>query len=197
MVLTADHGEEFLDHGSASHGHTLFQEVLHEPLIIHAPARLAPRRVSAPVRLIDVTPTLVDLVGLAALPGTQGESLRALLEGKVTSGPASALSEATYGRPLQALQTAGNLKLIHETETGANELFDLNTDPGEQHDLAESEPAVTARLQSELEALTRENRRRRALVSSASAESVVLDSETTERLRALGYLQDDAPAPSP
>ncbi len=197
VVLTADHGEEFLDHGSASHGHTLFQEVLHVPLIIHAPARLTPRRVSAPVRLIDVAPTLVDLVGLAALPGTQGESLRALLEGKVTSGPASALSEATYGRPLQALQTAGNLKLIHETETGANALFDLNTDPGEQHDLAESEPAVTARLQSELEALTRENRRRRARVSSASAESVVLDSETTERLRALGYLQDDAPAPSP
>ena len=197
VVLTADHGEEFLDHGSASHGHTLFQEQLHVPLIIHSPTRFAPRRVSAPVRLIDVAPTLVDLVGLDALPDIQGESLRALLEGQGTSGPASALSEATYGRPLQALRTAGNLKLIHEAATGVSELFDLNTDPKEQYDLAESRPAVTARLRSELEALTRESRRRRAGVSSANAASVVLDSETTERLRALGYVEDDAPAPSP
>ncbi|MEQ1892760.1 MAG: sulfatase [Planctomycetota bacterium] len=84
IVLSGDHGEEFMEHGNLGHSHALWQELMHVPLVISAPG-LTPRRIQTQVRLLDVAPTLLELVGLErALPGMQGESLMPLVAGLET-----------------------------------------------------------------------------------------------------------------
>ncbi|KIG13476.1 Choline-sulfatase [Enhygromyxa salina] len=80
IVLVGVHGEEFLEHGGAGHGSTLFEESIHVPLAIRAPKLLAPGHVQAPVDLLDLSPTLTDLLGVAYDPRWQGESLVPLID---------------------------------------------------------------------------------------------------------------------
>jgi membrane-anchored protein YejM (alkaline phosphatase superfamily) len=75
VVVVGVHGEEFFEHGGAGHDRTLFEESLRVPLIIHAPEVLAPGRVTVPVDLLDLAPTLADLTGVPVPDGWQGESL--------------------------------------------------------------------------------------------------------------------------
>ena len=75
VVVVGVHGEEFLEHGGAGHGRTLFEESLRVPLLIHAPQLLAPGRVTVPVDLLDLAPTLADLTGVPPSDAWQGESL--------------------------------------------------------------------------------------------------------------------------
>jgi len=76
LVVTADHGEEFLEHGFVEHAWTLYEESIHVPLILWAPGALAPGRAPEPVSLVDVLPTLDRLIGLSA-SSTDGEPLLA------------------------------------------------------------------------------------------------------------------------
>ena len=78
VVVTSDHGEEFLDHGSWEHQKTLYEEVVRVPLIAHGPG-IAPRREPAPVSLLDVAPTILAWAGVAAPPSFTGRSLLAPL----------------------------------------------------------------------------------------------------------------------
>ncbi|MGB1278065.1 MAG: sulfatase, partial [Nannocystaceae bacterium] len=80
VVLMGLHGEEFYEHGGASHGFTLFEESLRVPLVIRAPTLLAPGRVHIPVDLIDLAPTLVDLLGLPIPAAWSGESLMRVID---------------------------------------------------------------------------------------------------------------------
>jgi len=126
LVVVGIHGEEFFEHGGAGHGTTLYEESLRIPLLIRAPELLAPGRVEVPVDLLDLAPTLVDLVGVAAPTGWQGESLvptiddpqppPRLIVGYLGDGSRSAL--------------VGQHKYI--LGPGASEqYFDLNEDPRE------------------------------------------------------------------
>jgi arylsulfatase A-like enzyme len=89
VIITADHGEEFGEHGGMGHGRTLQQEVMRVPLVIAAPGLLAPAEVTAPVSLLDVAPTVLDLLGLEPTRGHRGTSLvgraRAAASGGVPS----------------------------------------------------------------------------------------------------------------
>ena len=82
IVLSGDHGEEFLEHGNYGHGHAIYNELSHVPLVIWAPG-LEPMRVSYQVRLMDVMPTLLELAGLESSipPGIQGETLTSFFDG--------------------------------------------------------------------------------------------------------------------
>ena len=80
VVVVSDHGEEFLDHGGVNHGRTLYEEMVRVPLLMRVPGSL-PREIDAPVSLLDVSPTLVELFGLAATHPQDGRSLLALIEG--------------------------------------------------------------------------------------------------------------------
>ncbi len=137
VVLFADHGEEFFDHGDLEHGHTLYDELLRIPLVVRSPG-LTPRRVDAPVTLLDVAPTVLDLLGI---PTTE---LGAELEG-ASLAPAArtgdtttiadrsfAIGRALYGG-VQWGSVADGKKYI--TTKGREELYDLRADPGEAHDL--------------------------------------------------------------
>lgn len=192
-VITSDHGEEFLDHGSASHGYTLYEEMIHVPLIFHAPGRLAPARSAAQVRLIDVAPTLFSLAGIDhdVPQGMQGVSFVPVLEGKTATGVEEAFSEATYVGEKKALRTQQGLKLIYSFAQDKTMLFDLKADPGEKKSLSNGNSSLGDPLKEHLDLWVQANQATRVALYGADApdQEVVLDEETKAKLEALGYIQ--------
>ncbi len=153
VVVFADHGEEFFDHGDLEHGHTLYDELLRVPLIIKSPG-LAARRVPGPVALMDVAPTVLELLGIgveALGEGLDGRSLLPLARGEADPSVTErelALGRVLYG-PVQWGSLSGTKKYL--SSKGREQLYDLRADPTEQHDLAE----VGANLSSGRAALAR------------------------------------------
>ncbi len=192
IVYTSDHGEEFGEHGGFLHGRTLYQEALHVPLILAAPG-LAPRRVTTPVSLVDLAPTVLDLLGLAPLPAAQGRSLRPLLEGR-GAAPSPVFSETvlTADRSQLLALRLGQWKYIARLPRGARssspleeQAYDLQADPGEQRDLLRGpSPAdVAAQRRMLLDYLARSR------AEASPTRTVLLDPETEAKLRAWGYIQ--------
>jgi arylsulfatase A-like enzyme len=194
LIVTADHGEGLWDHGFRAHGRDLYQEMLHVPLIVDFPAADngdAPRRVTAPVSLLDVAPTILAAFGIAAPADYHGLDLAPLTRGERRSRRHDYVyAELDLdGRSLEALRHEEQ-KLIHKRwppdEPRELELYDLAADPNERHDLAAGRPDVLARLARTLEGVSAEvtaDPMRSERVSLAT-----LDEETANNLRALGYL---------
>jgi arylsulfatase A-like enzyme len=190
VVVSADHGEAFLDHGRWLHGHTLYEELLHVPLIVRAPG-LAPRRVRAPVSLVDLAPTLLDLLGLPRPLSFQGRSLVPLMRGGDLE-PAPILAETDIGRRGDVRKVAvrlGSHKLLAHSAVGERgtlsgrglQLFDLDQDPRELHPLPR--PLESPLFREAVAYL------RRARDEGSSGTPTDLEAETLESLRALGYVQ--------
>lgn len=127
IVLMGVHGEEFLEHGGAGHARTLHEESLRVPLAIHAPQLLAPGRVAAPVDLVDVAPTVLDLIGVPIPDIWQGESLVPVID---DPQPPPRLSLAYLGDGSRAA-IVGRHKLV--LGPGRQErYFDLRDNPDEE-----------------------------------------------------------------
>ncbi len=187
IVFTADHGEEFFEHGGWGHGATLYEEQLWVPLIVKYPGnRYAGTVDEGLARSLDIAPTVLDVAGLPAPAAMQGVSLR-----PGENAPARAawsFAETVYqGQyPMQAVRVGAH-KLIrtapgHPRLIPLILLFDLAADPGEHHNRAAEDPATAQRLQAELD----------QLVAAAQAQAVAgqagpVDPATRERLRNLGY----------
>ena len=92
VVLTSDHGESLGEHGEATHGIFAYEATLRVPLILYAPGSLAPRVVDAPVRHVDILPTILDALGVPTPPGLRGSSLISLARG--TARPDHALARS-------------------------------------------------------------------------------------------------------
>jgi arylsulfatase A-like enzyme len=190
-VLTADHGEEFLDHGGMSHGYTLYDEQLRVPLIIHFPGRLSARRVGPQVRLIDVMPTVLDLTGVGhAVAPVQGASLVPLVDGTGGRGPGDALSEAPLRGTLRSIRTAAGWKLVDDARRERRELFDLARDPAERADLAARVPPAADALARRIERAVGANAEERAArgLDRTPPNQVVVDETLRQHLEALGYV---------
>ncbi len=190
VLLTADHGEEFYDHGGWKHGWTLYEEVLAVPMVLRLPGGArAGTRSAAPADQIDIAPTLYELAGVetpAALPG------RSLLARFGAAGERARSSFAWLERPglVLAAATRDGWKRIRFDGAWApprgrapTELYDLVRDPRELDDLAVAgrEPLRAAWLDGEL---------RRALGlfhTRRAAEEAPIDAELEQSLRALGY----------
>ena len=186
VVLVADHGEEFLDHGGFEHGHTLYDELLHVPLIIRAPA-LGPARAGGTVRplvrLIDVAPTLCELAGVAPADSFEGESLVPLLQGREGADRAVLSQGNMWGAAGDAWRK-GRFKLIREQEPERIMVFDLLADPEEANDLAGQSLELRAELLSDLDLI------KRSLGGGAGGGvAPTLSPEDVERLRSLGYIK--------
>jgi len=186
VVLSSDHGEEFLDHGSFLH-EQVYQELLHVPLIINLPGkrgeRYRGRREGSVVRLIDVAPTLLDYLGLPIPGSIQGVSLLPLFDGGSSSTRPVVMSSWRTGGS-QALRVEDWKLILHD---GTKELYDLKRDPLEREDLSAQEPERAAALEAHLRMLTSASE---AIQEGVQAGSPVKpDEETVEQLRELGYLQ--------
>lgn len=204
IILLADHGEEFDDHGvrvrygehvitGRGHGHSLYEEMLHVPLILRYPPRIPQGvRIATPVRLIDVLPTVLDLIADSSegtVNGLEGVSLLPLITGKGTSSEgALAFSSRTYfGFEQQAVRD-GRFKLIVHPDTGdPPELYDLDEDPEETHNLADLLPQQAERLSEEIARWL--ERMEPYLRNTTRSPDGPLSREHAERLRALGYLE--------
>jgi arylsulfatase A-like enzyme/Flp pilus assembly protein TadD len=188
VILTADHGESLGEHGEASHGIFLYDATLHVPLILRLPGTIAAGRVvDDPVGLVDVTPTVLQLLGLPPSSPSQGRAqLGASGGGKERVLWAQSDHPALhYGwAPLRSVRQE-RWKYI---DAPRPELYDTSSDPAETKDLASQQPAVVARMSSLLKTVEAELARVRPAAAPKGP-----DEETRARLAALGYAADPAP----
>jgi arylsulfatase A-like enzyme len=193
--FTADHGEEFFDHGGRGHGGTLYREVLHIPLALRLPGAVrTARRDPTPVQQFDVAPTLLGLVGVAAPAEMQGRDFSPRCLGRA-AGPEPArllLSRLTYAPADKLAARMGSLKLIvnQERERGAGprfELYDLERDPLEQRNLADERPLARRALHALAAASLAADAALRARLRAGR--ETPISQEQEEELRALGYIQ--------
>ncbi len=196
ILITSDHGEEFMDHGRMDHFLTMYQEVLRVPMILRGPGIPRGLRIDTPVSVIDVVPTLLEWAGLEAPAATEGLSLMGLMEGdssqdvfekRLLFGEASggltyaALMEGIY--PVYRSIRRGDHKLIHDSKEENWALYDLKRDPGEKQDIGALQPKILAGLKLEMRERYEDFR-----PDPAAADRVEVDREELERLRALGYV---------
>jgi arylsulfatase A-like enzyme len=190
VVVTADHGEKFYAHGRGSHGDTLYEAGVRVPLIIVGPGVPAGVRVPDDVSLLDVAPTLLDLLGLEGEPRFEGRSLVPLLAGAPPRRPRPDVIlqlERTVPENLDMrIHVRGLVRERHKLvvgRDGGSELYDLAADPGETHP---DPPALAAEKAVLTDALARDETRlgERAV---AAAPRAPVDEKLKERLRALGY----------
>jgi arylsulfatase A-like enzyme len=201
IIVTSDHGEEFADHDPKklydAHGHSQHEELVHVPLLVQFPRYAAAGRVvNVPVGLIDVAPTILDLLGITVPSAMQGQSLATLWR---TDRPvrSAVTSEATIDPRVEhkSLRTSRFSYLV-SYRTGADgertglpgpflrgKLFDLRADPRERIDLVAQRPRLAARMRRALE------EHFAALQHGAPPEVMPIDEELEEALRTLGYLQ--------
>ncbi len=180
LLLTADHGEEFMEHGQVGHCRGVWDTLTRVPLIVRLPGGSDGARISAPVQLVDVLPTLLDLLGTPAPDlALEGTSLRPIFDGGVPTGQFAYSDQSRY----RAVDD-GRWHLIVDGVERTSTLYDAVEDPLEQHDrFRPGHPAVD-RLGGALNAWLKETgqwvRFDEALAASKAKE---------EELRALGYLQ--------
>lgn len=190
VVVVGDHGDEFFEHGQKGHRENLFNTTLHVPMIVRFPGgRWAGQRVSTPVSLVDVAPTLANLAGVGPDPSWSGIDLATLLEGAVPSRWIYADLDLR-GRPAVKSAIRGRVKGIGrfrygKAVGGQSHLFDLDEDYPELDNLAAAEPlrlrAILDRIESVVHAAWEKQK-------SLGSGHVELDAERRRELAALGYL---------
>lgn len=132
VVVTADHGEEFGDHGGRYHGTTVYDEQVRVPLIVHAPGVLKPHRVAAPVSLVDLMPTFLQGLRIPLSPRLRGRDIgRFLVEAKASDAGFAFSETDNYTLLAQA-----DKRLICARKLGACRLFDTRSDPKQRHNVA-------------------------------------------------------------
>ncbi|MEO2169457.1 MAG: sulfatase-like hydrolase/transferase, partial [bacterium] len=186
IVFTADHGEEFQEHGGWWHGTTLYDEQVGVPLIAKFPAGvMVPAQPRGIGRLLDVAPTILATAGVAIPAEWQGADLAEPI-------PASRIAFAEEDHEGNILTAArkGKLKLIRAQAGNPRglpeiELFDVQRDPGEEQNLAAGRGHAVEELDGAIIAITT------GAADSAvvSAGEVQMDDATRDRLRALGYIE--------
>ena len=214
VVVVADHGEEFGEHGAARHGHTLYDELTRVPLVLRLPAAVEAahgigargREVATPVGVVDILPTLLELCDVAPrledrphvageidVPPFAGQSLVPLLAGDAFE-PRPLLSELRLrpGRHAEAVVVDG-YKLKRWAD-GRQELYDLGADPTEQDDLlAPDAPPFDGAELSRLERLLEQSLEVAELTGRFHEQGAELELTPAEAaaMDALGYTGDD------
>src|SRR5262249_53892395 len=149
------HGESLGDHGEETHAMFVYEAAIKVPFVVWGPGILPARVVQEPVRGIDLSPTLLDLLGAPPLPEVQGRSLLPLIEGREKGKAPAAYVETLLPQlymgwaPLRAIRD-DRYKLI---EAPRPELYDLQADPGERNNIYKDRPQTVQALSRALEDL--------------------------------------------
>jgi len=164
VVVTADHGQQFMEHGYYGHHSGLYDELIHVPLIIVGPG-LKSRTITQQISLLDLAPTILDIVGIEKPKTFLGDTLLGLMrESGTEGGRLGAISETDV--PLVTSRLRGNQKRLDAkrrvisfrtakwkyiyTEGGQDELYCLETDLGERENLIDAEPETATELRSKI-----------------------------------------------
>jgi arylsulfatase A-like enzyme len=192
LVVTSDHGEGLGDHDQMFHGLNIYEEAVRVPLLFRWPGRIpAGGRIAAPVELVDVAPTILDLLSVAHPPGFRGRSLARALGGEEALDPERPVflqrrhfdgppTGATGLRGDQFAIRAGRWKYIEAPEERRRELFDLELDRRETRNLLTSRPDSAARLHERLGEW-------RARHGGSNPPGATVSERDRARLEALGY----------
>jgi arylsulfatase A-like enzyme/Flp pilus assembly protein TadD len=183
VLVVADHGESLGAHGEATHGMFLYDETVHVPLLVKLPqSQLAPKRVAAKVRLVDIAPTMLEIAGIPVPSQMQGQSLLRVAK---TVGSAdqpvysrSELSERGFGWSALESWRAGKYLYIRAPKP---ELYDLTADPGATHNLAQSSKATLDTMAAQLESFDRR-------IGGIKSSGPELSSSEMQKLASLGYV---------
>jgi arylsulfatase A-like enzyme len=209
VVFLSDHGEEFLEHDRMFHGQTVYGELTQVPLVMHWPAGLrTPRVVDEIVQSIDVMPTLLELSGIAAPNGLQGQSLGPLLEEstggvqahswqrrpaiteKLATDPRKGAAPPPHDTESFAIND-GQWKLIRNSARPRGgpefELYDFAKDPLNRTDVAAQHPDIVARLSKALDGWKQMAERAKLKPDTETTKN--LSPEQLQRLRSLGYVR--------
>jgi len=184
VVITSDHGEEFLDHGSWEHQKTLYEEVVRVPLALRGPG-LAPRHERAQTSVLDIAPTILAWAGVPAPSSIGGRSLLAPLAEREAYGETDQTVDGTHKLFLRggASRWKAILSLSGDAaEVRGEEWYDLSSDPAERKSVAPAQAVADPIRQRALE------RWRADRGAGGAAHPVCLSPEQQERLRALGYV---------
>ena len=187
LVFTSDHGEGMGDHDLIGHIHQVYDSLLRVPLFIAAPGQLSKNVVKdAPVRHIDILPTLLDLLQIEPPNGLSGSSLLPMMseDHPRVSRPVIA---GTY-RPLAKFDQRSLIrfpyKYILNLQTSDEELYDLTADPGELRNLVHEQPEIATELKKALQLVSQSG----IPAATATAEAPELSQEEIDKLEALGYI---------
>jgi len=152
LILTADHGHAFREHGQRYHGMSLYLEESHVPLIIWG-SKVKSQRINSPTAVLDLFPTIFDMAGIGDYASFScGASLLGRVQGLAIEskrGPSDIYFEQiadTSSATFNAALVRGSYKLMVFPTRGAVELYDLIADPKEQHDLSQKKPKLTVTL---------------------------------------------------
>lgn len=186
FTVISDHGEAFGERGLYQHSGNVLESMLRVPWILRFPdRRFAGRRISTPVALVDLVPTLTELFDLEPDDQFAGRSALALLTGPEPTADARALLARTAGPGPYSSVRRGRYKAVYASQNKTWSLYDVEEDFYEQRDLSRREPERLAELQGDL-TLALARYRPGALANTR----VQLSPELEEQLRAVGYLQE-------
>lgn len=201
IIVTSDHGEELYDHQGFGHSYTLHREVLRVPLYIKLPRQQKARTVSGRASLMDIFPTVTEVVGVDPGLEIDGRSLIPLIRGRADPETAAARSMLFHTewqhRGIARAILSGRYKLIeieknYEKLENVLRLYDIESDPLESTDLSAEMPEVVRRLQDEMHGGFAEYG-----YPLPAVEQHTLSAEEKEKLRALGYIDDHDSATEP
>lgn len=197
VIIVADHGEEFREHGGMGHGTNLWLEQATVPVLVSAEG-LSAGICEAPASLLDVAPTVLELAGIPRRAEHEGRSLLPAIRGEDDEAPARFLHLIEQQRRLESepgSEPVGEVALLDdgwklilrdygEPDEPTLRLYDLAEDPGEEHDVSAEYPELAREMAQAALARWSEARGR----AQKGARSAEMDAETEEILRALGYV---------
>jgi len=201
IVLTADHGEAFFEHGHWQHTETLYEEIVRVPLIVKWPEPSPRTRVEDLVSLIDIFPTVLQAAGLSPTTTSAVNLGRYVGEGKEPSASPMAVSEvgswSPNGTSMKISFRTEELKYmatlvgppgegVSLSQLRQEELYDLAKDPGERQNLLLDSPGDAEAFRRRMETFLEKAERVR---EERLGQTVVLDEAVKERLRSLGYVE--------
>jgi arylsulfatase A-like enzyme len=185
VVVTSDHGEEFLEHNYIGHGQTLYEEVVHVPLIIRVPGgRGAPMAIDRPVSNKDIFPTVLDLAGVHIADRIPGTSLAPWMTRGSAADYGPVYLELDRGRNWKGVRSGDWKFFCKGQNSGKCSLFNLVEDPGETVNMEKQNTSVADKLHALLKNWIQSKPAARAPTSRQK-----LDRDQVEKLRSLGYLK--------
>jgi arylsulfatase A-like enzyme len=193
IIITADHGEEFFDHGGWNHGYSLYEELIHVPLIFHCPGLIvAGKRISEMIAHVDVLPTILSLCGISS-----NFKFPYKIEGLDMSGNLMLQSSNNYREHIfselnkpgnqvsYCLRYPSNKAIISRNALEKKYLFfDLQNDPHESLNIWKQESPIQTMCFEKLESILKDAKAR-----SFKPSHVILDEKTKEQLKSLGYIK--------